>query len=177
MDGGALVLGTDSAAAKSFVSRRGLGKMRHLEVRDLWLQEEVMKGNVRVEKIPGDRNPADLMTKFLGWRDIERRLEGMGIEVRPGWKGDGPRVGEIGGDNPKRGRSGEKLVAGEWAEEDVEDEGAWEETARWIRGNLGHPSGAATIGRVGGTPPSPRMSGEEFVNVAMEPGGVTWKCC
>ena len=32
---GALLLGTDSAAAKSFVARRGLGRMRHLEVRDL----------------------------------------------------------------------------------------------------------------------------------------------
>eukprot|EP00973_Karenia_brevis_P056622 7877288-Karenia_brevis.AAC.1 len=32
-------LGTDSSAAKSF--RRGLGKMRHLEIRDLWLQKEV----------------------------------------------------------------------------------------------------------------------------------------
>ena len=30
-----LVLGTDSPAAKSFVSRRGLGRMRHIEVRDL----------------------------------------------------------------------------------------------------------------------------------------------
>ena len=28
-------LGTDSSAAKSFVCRRGLGKMRHLEIRDL----------------------------------------------------------------------------------------------------------------------------------------------
>ena len=40
---GELVLGTDSSAAKSFVSRRGLGKMRHIEVRDLWLQEEAKK--------------------------------------------------------------------------------------------------------------------------------------
>ena len=31
-------LGTDSSAAKSCVSRRGLGKMRHVEIRDLWLQ-------------------------------------------------------------------------------------------------------------------------------------------
>ena len=29
-------LGTDSSAAKSLVCRRGLGKMRHLEIRDLW---------------------------------------------------------------------------------------------------------------------------------------------
>ena len=28
-------LRTDSSAARSFVSRRGLGKMRHLEIRDL----------------------------------------------------------------------------------------------------------------------------------------------
>ena len=34
-------LGTDSSAAKSFVSRRGLGKMGHLEIRDLWLQKEI----------------------------------------------------------------------------------------------------------------------------------------
>eukprot|EP00973_Karenia_brevis_P087652 12156612-Karenia_brevis.AAC.1 len=36
-----LKLGTDSRAAKSFVCRRGLGKMRRLEIRDLWLQKEV----------------------------------------------------------------------------------------------------------------------------------------
>eukprot|EP00973_Karenia_brevis_P026526 3660110-Karenia_brevis.AAC.1 len=34
-------LGTDSSAAESFVCRRGLGKMRHLEIRDPWLQKEV----------------------------------------------------------------------------------------------------------------------------------------
>ena len=155
IDGGELVLGTDSSAAKSFVSRRGLGKMRHLEVRDLWLQEEVLKGCVKVEKIPGESNPADLMTKFLGWREIQGRLEGMGIEVRPGWKMGEPRVGEIGGDKPKRGRGGGRLVAGDWAEEDAADEGAWEETARWITQNIGQPSGTATIGRVGITSPSP----------------------
>ncbi len=32
---------TDSSAAKSFVSRTGLGRMKHLEIRDLWLQGEV----------------------------------------------------------------------------------------------------------------------------------------
>ena len=36
--GGAIEVGTDSSAAKSFVSRRGLGRMRHIEVRDLWLR-------------------------------------------------------------------------------------------------------------------------------------------
>ena len=45
-------LGTDSSAAKSFVNRRGLGRMRHLEIRDLWLQKEVSDGLLEVSKIP-----------------------------------------------------------------------------------------------------------------------------
>ena len=47
-------LGTDSSAAKSFVCRRGLGRMRHLEIRDLWLQKEVREGRVEVRKIKGE---------------------------------------------------------------------------------------------------------------------------
>ena len=74
-------LGTDSSAAKSFVGRRGLGKMRHLEIRDLWLQKEVGEGKVVVSKVLGTENPADLMTKILGKKEIVERLEGMGLRV------------------------------------------------------------------------------------------------
>ena len=38
---------TDSSSAKSFASRRGAGRIRHIEVRWLWLQDEVAKGRVR----------------------------------------------------------------------------------------------------------------------------------
>ena len=55
---------TDSAAPKSFVSKRGLGKMRHLELRDLWLQREVGNGKVLIQKVLGSENPADAMIKF-----------------------------------------------------------------------------------------------------------------
>ena len=72
-------LGTDSSAAGSFVCRRGLGRMRHLEIRDLWLQKEVSEGKVRVVKIKGTENPADLMTKVLSMKDIDSRLRGMGL--------------------------------------------------------------------------------------------------
>ena len=56
--------------------------MRHIEVRDLWLQEEVRKGGVRVVKLAGEENPADLMTKYLHEKEIIIRLEGMGMEMR-----------------------------------------------------------------------------------------------
>ena len=74
-------IGTDSSAAKSFVSRRGLGKMRHLEIRDLWLQQEVLNKKVVVSKVAGEENPADLMTKILGMADITSRLAHMNIRI------------------------------------------------------------------------------------------------
>ena len=85
---GILRLGTDSSAAKSFVCRRGLGRMRHLQLRDLWLQKEVLEGKVVVEKISGDDNPADLMTKILGKNEIGYRLIGMNLEIREDGKKD-----------------------------------------------------------------------------------------
>ena len=75
-------IGTDSSAAKSFVSRRGLGRMRHLEIRDLWLQKGVREGKVEASQILGTRNPADLMTKILGVKDIEDRLRMMNITLQ-----------------------------------------------------------------------------------------------
>ena len=72
---------TDSSAAKSFVSRTGLGRMKHLEIRDLWLQREVGLGKVLVNKVEGPRNPADLLTKYLKRWEIELRLKLMGLRV------------------------------------------------------------------------------------------------
>ena len=36
-----LQLGTDSSAAKSILQRRGIGKLRHLHTKALWVQQAV----------------------------------------------------------------------------------------------------------------------------------------
>ena len=74
-------IGTDSSAAKSFVGRQGLGKMKHLEIRDLWLQKEVRKGKVVIHKVLGIDNPSDLGTKILNTEEIAGRLKGMNLEM------------------------------------------------------------------------------------------------
>ena len=76
-----IIVYTDSSAAKSFASQRGLGRMRHMEVRKLWLQEEVRQGRVRLVKVRGDANPADLLTKYLGCREVEDRCAALNIEI------------------------------------------------------------------------------------------------
>ena len=48
--------------------------MRHIEVRDLWLQREVCEGRVLVSKVLGSANPADAMTRFLSYSELASRL-------------------------------------------------------------------------------------------------------
>ena len=43
-----VVVYTDSSAAKGISSRRGLGKVRHVELNQLWLQDQVARGKIRV---------------------------------------------------------------------------------------------------------------------------------
>ena len=70
---------TDSSAAKSFVAKRGLGRMRHLE--ELWLQHEVGAGKVVVVKVPGEQNPADAVTKFLSREELVERLQRLSLRL------------------------------------------------------------------------------------------------
>ena len=76
-----LVLRTDSSAAKSYLSQRGLGRMRHIDVKDLWLQEAVCRGRIRMEKVSGKENPADIFTKFLNAQELTERCCRMNIEI------------------------------------------------------------------------------------------------
>ena len=55
--------------------------MRHLQIRDLWLQKEIRDGKLELSKIPGRYNPADLLTKTLGKAEIEARLGWMNIRI------------------------------------------------------------------------------------------------
>ena len=75
-------LQVDGAAGKSFISRRGLGKMRHVELRDLWIQREVGEGKVRVVKDEGKADPADVGTKFLSATELAEKLAVLNIELQ-----------------------------------------------------------------------------------------------
>ena len=58
---------TDSDTGRSLASRRGHGKMRHMELRYLWVQEVVKDGRMKVRRVSGEENPADHLTKPKTW--------------------------------------------------------------------------------------------------------------
>ena len=77
-----LRLFVDSSAAKAIASKKGLGKVRHLEVRHLWLQQAVRENKVTLRKVEGTKNHSGLMTKGLGITDIEKHLGLMQAHCR-----------------------------------------------------------------------------------------------
>ena len=79
-----LTVFTDSTAAKGMTSWRGLGKVRHVEVNQLWIQDKVGNGEVDLKKVPGSDNLADAMTKHVEGEQIHKHLTGTGQYVVPG---------------------------------------------------------------------------------------------
>ena len=77
----------DSAAALGIVHRRGNGKLRHVRVGMLWIQEKVEEGELEVDKVLGAENPADLMTKHLGRQVIDKHMLSLEQETREGRAG------------------------------------------------------------------------------------------
>ena len=56
---------TDSSAAIGTCSRRGLGKLRHVQTGYLWVQERVAAEDIKIYKVGTKVNPADMCTKSL----------------------------------------------------------------------------------------------------------------
>ena len=71
----------DSTAAKAIASRTGLGRVRHLEVRYLWVQDALKDGKFMVVKVRGDLNPADVLTKPHSVNDMAEMLRVVNTKV------------------------------------------------------------------------------------------------
>ena len=71
---------TDSSACKGTCNRAGLGKMKYLDVETLWLQEAVRNKEVELNKIAGEENMADLLTKHLSRAVLDRHVAAIGLK-------------------------------------------------------------------------------------------------
>ena len=87
----------DSSAALAVTHRRGNGKMRHVKVGSLWIQEKEEQGELSYRKVKGRENPADLLTKHVGRQLAEDHMRRIGLEERGGRAGAGLEVVGTGG--------------------------------------------------------------------------------
>ncbi len=109
---------TDASAAKGIATRKGLGKVRHIEVNQLWLQDRVAAGEVEILKVKGETNWADALTKYVDGDTLRRHSRYVGLEISSGRHQIMPELGE--------------------AESEEEDEDAIKEGSEVIEGERGY---------------------------------------
>ena len=85
---------TDATAAKGIASRRGLGKVRHLEVQYLWVQEKVANGTFTLHKVRGEFNPADLLTKHVNRNTLDKMMKLFNLPYMSGRSEQCPGIGQ-----------------------------------------------------------------------------------
>ena len=89
------VVGSDSSAARGICTRLGAGRVRHLQARELWIQERVLRKELSLRKVATETNRADIQTKpcdpvrhtmFLGLLSVRRFSTGCAIAAVTGFQ-------------------------------------------------------------------------------------------
>ena len=75
-------LWADASAALSIAKRQGAGKMRHINVKSLWLQEKAVQKALAYGKVKGEDNPSDGLTKHVKQELNEKYLNMERLDIR-----------------------------------------------------------------------------------------------
>ena len=173
----------DASAALGILQRKGVGKIRHLDVGCLWLQEKEAREQIKLAKEPGETNPADIGTKHLSEEVMLRHLRKMSCEFRDGRPDssskilnslDGINQGasradacDVGRARPRVLKAG-KAPCGVWVRE---AEGRWmrkDKSARALRGFQGCAEVGNDLGSVVAYTVEDNCSGRVIANIGVK---------
>ena len=76
-----IVLHTDADVARALCHERGVGRMKHLDVRHCWLQEELEKGNFKVKRVDRKFNASDMLTHSPSAEGLRKFLPMIGCHT------------------------------------------------------------------------------------------------
>ena len=75
---------SDATAAIGTARRKGLGKIRHLDCTDLWVQDKIRSKQILLQKVLGAANPADVMTKYVDRKTLDMAMPKLGLYAATG---------------------------------------------------------------------------------------------
>ncbi|CAK0819502.1 unnamed protein product [Prorocentrum cordatum] len=102
-------LESDNSSALTNVEKKGVGRMRHIELKDLWIKDLVARKaetKVSTSKVHTNENTADLGTKHLSRVDFMKHLTAMKVWLT----GKGEVGGISGSSNEKKGQIGKPAL-------------------------------------------------------------------
>ena len=86
---------SDSSAAIGICRRRGLGRVRHLAVADLWLQDRVRSRDFELVKVAGADNISDLLTKYMDKNTHQHHCRAMGLVFEEGRAASAAKINDM----------------------------------------------------------------------------------
>ena len=81
---------SDATAAIGITNRLGLGKVRHLAVCDLWVQQTARNREVKYLRVDGSSNPSDILTKPVPQEVMHKHLIGISVHIKGGRAASAP---------------------------------------------------------------------------------------
>ena len=81
----------DASVALGMIARRGVGKVRHLDTRMLWIQDSRIRQGILHHKIDGSDNPSDAMTKYVSVAGMVQMMGMTSMGYRDGRAGIAPQ--------------------------------------------------------------------------------------
>ena len=84
---------TDATTGKALASRRGVSKVRHNAVNELWVQEHAQQNKtITLVKIKNKFNPSNILTKYLTRAEYEMIMEFARHEFQEGRSKSAPKL-------------------------------------------------------------------------------------
>ena len=90
------VINSDASAAIGIVNRLGTGKVRHIEVCQLWAQYQVSQGKLRISKVGTKENLADALTKYVDAQTLQYHVCNTGGMCKTDRHPEAPRLDSMG---------------------------------------------------------------------------------
>ena len=72
------VLAIDAKATEHTFHRQGIGKLKHIDVAYLWVQDEIKSQRLRVRRVRSEENVADLGTEQISKTVIAKHCLSLG---------------------------------------------------------------------------------------------------
>ena len=82
---------SDATAAIGIAWRRGLGKLRHLDCEDVWIQSKVRSKDVELLKVLGAETSADILTEYVDHKTSQSALSKISMVVESGRPASAPQ--------------------------------------------------------------------------------------
>ena len=74
-----IVIYVDSSSCIAMMHKKGLGRLKHLDLKYLRLQDLVQEGVIEVRHVVSSRNLADVMTKYMAAAQMTQLLQPLGV--------------------------------------------------------------------------------------------------